>query len=67
MTGDPPANLRGMAAADEAGVRTVFPILTRRVGEMLDGLDQKGLADKTVVIYTADHGDALGKPWRPGG
>lgn len=37
-----------------------YSYIDKAVGEMLDGLDQKGLADKTVVIYTADHGDALG-------
>jgi len=27
------------------------------VGEILKGLDEAGLADNTIVIYTADHGD----------
>lgn len=31
------------------------------VGQMLDCLDQAGLADSTIVIYTADHGDFAGE------
>ncbi|MFW5857851.1 MAG: sulfatase [Planctomycetota bacterium] len=27
------------------------------VGELLDALDARGLADSTVVVYTSDHGD----------
>ena len=31
------------------------------VGEMLDVLDRHGMADDTVVVFTADHGDMLGE------
>ncbi len=31
------------------------------VGELLAVLDRHGMADDTVVIFTADHGDALGE------
>jgi choline-sulfatase/uncharacterized sulfatase len=27
------------------------------VGELLDGLDERGLAEDTIVVYAADHGD----------
>jgi hypothetical protein len=30
------------------------------VGRLLAGLDQRGLGDETVVVFTADHGEALG-------
>jgi len=30
------------------------------IGRVLDFLDETGLADSTIVIYTADHGDLLG-------
>jgi len=29
----------------------------RAVGDMLEGLDEAGLADNTIVVYTSDHGD----------
>lgn len=31
-----------------------------KIGDILDALDAYGLADNTVVIYTADHGEMLG-------
>ena len=31
------------------------------IGEMLDVLDRHGMADDTVVMFTADHGDMLGE------
>lgn len=33
--------------------------MDRRVGEILAALDEDGLADDTIVIWTADHGDGL--------
>ena len=30
------------------------------VGEVLDRLDENGLAENTIIIYTSDHGDQLG-------
>ncbi len=34
------------------------------VGEFLDGLHREGLADRTVVVFTADHGEQF---WEHGG
>ena len=31
-----------------------------QVGRLLDELDRRGLADDTIVLYTADHGDLMG-------
>jgi arylsulfatase A-like enzyme len=31
------------------------------IGEVLDALDNKGMAEDTVVIYTSDHGEQLGE------
>ena len=31
----------------------------RKVGELLAVLDETGLADNTVVVFTSDHGDML--------
>jgi len=30
------------------------------VGQILQALDEAGIADETIVIYTADHGDFVG-------
>ena len=32
-----------------------------QVGRMLDALDEMGVADNTIVIFTADHGHSLGE------
>jgi len=33
--------------------------IDREIGRLLDGLDDLGIADETVVTYTSDHGDQL--------
>jgi choline-sulfatase len=32
-----------------------------QVGRLLDALDERGLLDRTVVVFTADHGEELGE------
>jgi len=51
---------------DEDGLyllrRAYYGLITymdRKVGELLDTLDQTGLADNTVVVFASDHGDML--------
>lgn len=51
---------------DEEGLyrlrRAYYGLVTymdRKVGELLDTLDETGLAENTVVIFTSDHGDML--------
>ena len=42
--------------------RAYYALVTymdRKVGELLDALDDNGLAENTVVIFTSDHGDML--------
>ena len=36
-----------------------YSYIDTAVGRLLDELEKKGLAENTIVIYTADHGDAL--------
>jgi len=40
--------------------------LDEQIGRLLDCLDEQGLADNTVVVYTSDHGEMLGEHglWR---
>jgi arylsulfatase A-like enzyme len=38
----------------------VVSLLDQQIGRVLDALDARGLADNTLVIYTADHGDMCG-------
>jgi len=35
--------------------------MDQQAGEILKALDQSGLADNTVIIYTSDHGENLGE------
>ncbi len=34
-----------------------------QLGRLLDGLDERGLAEDTVVVLTSDHGEQLGDHW----
>ncbi len=34
-----------------------------QVGRLLDGLDDRGLRDDTIVVLTSDHGEQLGDHW----
>jgi arylsulfatase A-like enzyme len=34
-----------------------------QVGLLLDGLDERGLAEETLVVLTSDHGEQLGDHW----
>ena len=61
---EPPWDL---AAADEASYRRYigyYHALVREidhhVGSILDTLQQEGLAENTIVIYSSDHGDFVG-------
>jgi N-sulfoglucosamine sulfohydrolase len=44
---------------DVARVYTNIALMDHRVGELLDELDQAGLADDTIVIWYSDHGGPL--------
>ncbi|GMV20389.1 MAG: hypothetical protein AMXMBFR57_03380 [Acidimicrobiia bacterium] len=41
--------------------RSAIAFTDAQVGRVLDFLDQRGLADDTLVIVTADHGEGLGE------
>jgi len=44
-------------------VRNYYAVITQMdaaIGKVLDKLDELGIADNTIVIYTSDHGDMCG-------
>lgn len=43
-----------------AGYYGMVTFTDQRVGEIMEGLDESGLGDDTLVIYTSDHGDMIG-------
>ena len=46
--------------ANRARYYGLVTLLDRYVGKILDALEQRGLADDTIVLFTSDHGDTLG-------
>ncbi|WP_129667926.1 sulfatase [Phytoactinopolyspora endophytica] len=38
-------------------------LLDKHLGRICDSLDQLGLAENTLLVYTADHGDYMGDHW----
>jgi arylsulfatase A-like enzyme len=52
-----PADLRDVAQAELRGYYAHIAALDDCLGMLLDGLGRLGLADDTIVVFTADHGD----------
>ncbi|HUX15928.1 MAG TPA: sulfatase-like hydrolase/transferase, partial [Phycisphaerae bacterium] len=52
--------------ASRRGYYAAVSELDHQIGRILDGLDELGLADDTIVIYTSDHGEFLGEHLRYG-
>ncbi|MGD9498565.1 MAG: sulfatase-like hydrolase/transferase, partial [Armatimonadota bacterium] len=56
---------------DIAGYYSHIGALDRNLGRLLDTLEEEGIAQDTIVVFTSDHGDMLGahglrhkqKPW----
>ncbi len=59
------------ARNDIAGYYGHITALDRDLGRLLDALEEQGIAEDTIVVFTSDHGDMLGaqalqrkqKPW----
>jgi len=44
-----------------AGYMALCTFIDEKIGNILRALDESGLADDTIVIYSSDHGDNLGQ------
>lgn len=53
----PESSVRGL----RRGYYGCVTYVDRKLGELLDVLEETGMLDNTVVIYTSDHGDMHGK------
>ena len=42
------------------GYHAAVALIDRQIGRVLDCLDESGLAEDTIVIFTSDHGDMIG-------
>ena len=64
ITGTPPLDYSQVDAATWRAVRATYygmtACLDHHVGRILDHLAATGLADSTIVVFVADHGDYLG-------
>jgi arylsulfatase A-like enzyme len=63
-----PAIFRDLTAREKQGIAAAYytsvAFLDRNVGRVLAALEKSGLADRTLVIYTGDHGYLLGQHGR---
>ena len=55
-----PAAAAERARADLAGYYAHCSALDHCLGQLLSTLDEQGIADDTLVVFTSDHGDMLG-------
>ncbi len=56
LTGDSPEHLKRLIR----GYRAMLHVVDEQVGRVLDALEQEGMMDNTVLLFTADHGEMLG-------
>lgn len=62
-----PPDLEGVTGEEERELRRLMHVyyaqvtaVDHEVGRLLDGLDELGVAEDTLVLFTSDHGDCLG-------
>lgn len=48
------------AREELAGYNTHITALDHNLGRVLDVLDEQGISDNTILVFTSDHGDMLG-------
>ncbi len=65
------ANVKGKPQKDLAGYYAHIAAMDACVGDLLKTIDQAGISDDTIFVFTSDHGDMLGsqgerrkqRPW----
>ncbi|MCD6361924.1 MAG: sulfatase, partial [Armatimonadetes bacterium] len=55
-----PVELADEARGEIAGYWSHITALDRNMGRLMDCLEETGVADDTIVVFTSDHGDMLG-------
>ncbi|MBT3375448.1 MAG: sulfatase-like hydrolase/transferase [Lentisphaerae bacterium] len=50
-----------MARRSKAAYLGLTTILDQNIGQILDALEENGLAENTIIAYTSDHGDQAGE------
>jgi arylsulfatase len=59
-----PGGGRDLSAAEVREIRRAYYAMVsdvdRNVGRILDSLDELGMTDNTVIVFTSDHGDYMG-------
>jgi arylsulfatase A-like enzyme len=55
-----PADMQAVARKEAQGYYAHCTALDRCIGDLLAALADAGLADNTIVVFTADHGEMLG-------
>jgi arylsulfatase A-like enzyme len=66
-----PPDIEGRFSPEEEkrirGLRQMYygqvTAIDHEVGRVMKGLEDLGVADNTIIIYTSDHGDILGSHW----
>jgi hypothetical protein len=56
-----PYNLAGKGGTKREGYIAELGLVDRALGDLLAGLRSQGLEDRTLVLLTADHGEAFGE------
>ena len=51
------------AGFEEPGYYGMVGKIDDNVGQLLGALDEAGVRDRTLVVYTSDHGEAFGRYW----
>ena len=55
-----PEEMKQKAAAEAQGYYAHCTALDKCIGELMAAIDETGLADRTILVFTADHGEMLG-------